>query len=148
MAAESLQPYLSAINKLLLDHALPLVALGPLVTGVRKSLSNCQKDSRPRSQRLTLPAPVALAIHEVTKRLLLVDKWEAENPNVLLLRAAAASIASYLFFNRGECSAYALVNDLDINDTHITLLLRHKKGQHTLNEGRGTHDRCPPHRPQ
>ena len=48
VAAESLQPYLSAINRLLLDHALPPVALGPLVTGARKGLSNCQEDSQPR----------------------------------------------------------------------------------------------------
>ncbi len=34
MAADSLQPYLSTINRLLMDHALPPVALGPLVTGV------------------------------------------------------------------------------------------------------------------
>ncbi len=60
--AESLQPYLSAINKLLLDHALPPFALGPLVTGVRKGLSKCQEDLQPRPQRLTLPDPVAFAI--------------------------------------------------------------------------------------
>jgi hypothetical protein len=41
-----------------------------------------------------------------------------------------------MFFNRGECSACALVNDLVINETHITLLLRHEKGQQTLNEGK------------
>ncbi len=67
VAAESLQPYLSAINKLLMDHALPLVALGPLVTGVRKGLSNCQEDSHPRPQRLPLPAPVALSILELAE---------------------------------------------------------------------------------
>ena len=130
MAVESLLPYLSAINRLLLDNALPPVALGPLVTGVRKGLSNCQEDSQPRPQRLPLPAPVALAILELAERLLRVVTWTTADPNLLLLRAAAASIASYLFFNRGECSACALVDDLVINDTHITLLLRHEKGQH------------------
>ena len=135
VAAESLQPYLSAINRLLMDHALPPVALGPLVTGVRKGLSNCQEDSYPRPQRLPLPAPVALAILELAERLLRCVRWTPRDPNLLLLRAAAASIASYVFFNRGECSACALVDDLVINDTHITLLLRHEKGQQTLNEG-------------
>ena len=53
----------------------------------------------------------------------------------MVLRATAASVASYLFFNRGECSAGALVEDLVIDDIHITLLLRHEKGQKTLNEG-------------
>jgi hypothetical protein len=32
VAADNPQPYLSAINRLLMDHALPLAALGPLVT--------------------------------------------------------------------------------------------------------------------
>ena len=32
MAGGSLKPYLSAINRLLMDHALPPVALGPLKT--------------------------------------------------------------------------------------------------------------------
>jgi hypothetical protein len=50
------------------------------------------------------------------------------------MRAADASIASYLLFNRGECSACALVDDHVIHDTHITLLLRHEKGQQALNE--------------
>ncbi len=67
-----MQPYLSAINKLMLYHDLPHVALGPLVTGVRKGLSNCQEDAQPRPQRLPLPAPVALAILELAERLLLI----------------------------------------------------------------------------
>ncbi len=40
IAADSLQPYLSAINRYLQDHARAPVALGPLVAGVRKGLAN------------------------------------------------------------------------------------------------------------
>ncbi len=54
---------------------------------------------------------------------------------MLLLREHAASIAYYMFFNREECSACALVDDLVVDDTHITLLLRHEKGPQTVNEG-------------
>ena len=128
MAAKSLQPYLSTINMLLLDHALPPVALGPLVTGFCKGLSNCQEDAQPRPQRMPLLAPVALAFIALAERLLLAVHWEVGDPNLLLLRATAASVASYMFFNRGECSACAMVEDLVIDDTHITLLLRHEKG--------------------
>ena len=64
VAADSLQPYLSAINKFLLDHGNPPVALGPMVSGVRKGLANCQKDLDPTPERLSLPASVALAIME------------------------------------------------------------------------------------
>ncbi len=39
VADKSLQPYLSAINKFLKDHALPPVVLGPLVVGVSERVS-------------------------------------------------------------------------------------------------------------
>jgi len=69
VAATSLQPYLSFINKFLQDHALPPVALGPLVPGVDKGLDNCQEDLDPLPQRLPLPAPVALEILELAESL-------------------------------------------------------------------------------
>jgi hypothetical protein len=69
VAAASVKPYLSSINKYLQDHALPPVALGPLVSGVRKGLENCQEDMRRLPQRLPLPAPVALEILELAKGL-------------------------------------------------------------------------------
>ncbi len=47
IAAGSLQPYLSAVNRLLHDHAQPPVALGPLVARFHKGLENCQEDTRP-----------------------------------------------------------------------------------------------------
>jgi hypothetical protein len=57
------------------------------------------------------------------------------DPRLLLLRASVASITSYLFFNRGECSACAFTTDLVVDETHITLLLRHEKGKKDLQEG-------------
>ena len=69
IAAESLQPYLSAINRLLQDHARPPVALGPFVTGVRKGLANCQEDTAPQAKRLPLQAPVMLSILELAEGL-------------------------------------------------------------------------------
>ena len=71
VATKSRQSYLFAISKLMLDHALPPVTLGPLVTCVRKGISNCQEDSQPRPQRMLLVALVALDILTLAKRLLL-----------------------------------------------------------------------------
>ena len=67
VVASRLQSYLSSINKYLQDHALPLVALGPLVSGVRKGLANCQEDMAPLPQRLPMPALVALEILELAE---------------------------------------------------------------------------------
>jgi len=69
MAATSLQPCLSSINKFMQDHALPPVALAPLVSGVRKGLENCQENMDPLPQRLPLPALVALEILELAESL-------------------------------------------------------------------------------
>jgi hypothetical protein len=40
-----------------------------------------------------------------------------------------------MFFNRGECSATALSNDLIVDDSHITLRLRNEKGHKARNKG-------------
>ena len=99
---------MSTINMLLQDHAKPPVALGPLVSGVRKGLANCQLDTTPQVKRLLLPEPVMLIILELSELLLPIVHWDVHDPNLLLLRAAATSMVSYIFFNRGECSACAL----------------------------------------
>ena len=42
IASDSLQPYMSAINRFLEDHGRAPTALGPIVTSVRRGLSHCQ----------------------------------------------------------------------------------------------------------
>jgi hypothetical protein len=135
VAADSLQPYLSAINKFLLDHGKPPVALGAMVTGVRLGLANCQTDLAPTPERLPLPAPVALAILQRAEALLLKNHDTRTSTDIRLLRACLATIASYIFFCRGECGACAMKSDLIVNDTHITLRLRKEKGKNALKEG-------------
>jgi hypothetical protein len=102
MAADSLHPYLSAMNKFLLDHGKPPVALGPVVSGVHKGLVNCQKDLDPTPERLPLPVPVALAILEKAEELLKGVQWDThDQTDNMLLRACISTIASYVFFCRG-----------------------------------------------
>ena len=47
VASDSLQPYLFAINKFLLDHGKLPIALGPMIDGVHKGLAYCQRDMAP-----------------------------------------------------------------------------------------------------
>jgi hypothetical protein len=108
--------------------------LGPLVTGFRKGLANCQQDKAPQAKRLPLPAPMMLSILELTEGLLPSVHWDIRDPKLLLLRTTVASIVSYLFFNRGECSACALSSDLIVDDKYITLLLRKEKGRKNAQE--------------
>lgn len=131
VAADSLQPYLSAINRFLQDHAVAPVALGPVVSSVRKGLAKSQFDLVPSDIRVPLPAPVALAILERGEHLVSRVAWTATDPSadLLLLRACVAVIIAYVFFNRGECGALTLTDDLLVNAEHITLLLRREKGK-------------------
>ena len=127
VAADSMQPYLSAINRFLKDHNVAPTALGPIVTAVRRGLGNAQLDTDPANTRVPLPAPVALAILEQGERLLPRVNWRSRtpSPDLLLLRACVAVITAYVFLNRGECGALVLTGDLYVDSRHITLLLRH-----------------------
>ncbi len=51
-------------------------------------------------------------------------QWDCSDLRLPLLRSF---IASYMFFNRGECSSTSLSNDLILDDAHTTLLLRNEK---------------------
>ena len=81
------------------------MALGPLVSSVRKGLEKRLEDGNTTPKRIPLPAPVALSILEGADHMLPSIQWDPRDPRLQLLRASVAPIASYIFFNRGECSA-------------------------------------------
>ncbi len=78
-----------------------------------------------------MPAPVAYAILELAERLLASIRVHLDH-RVPLLRASVATIAAYVFFNRGKCSACAHTGDLVVSNTRITVLLRKEKGHKGL----------------
>ncbi len=135
MAASSMQPCLSAINKFRQDHTRPPVALGPLVTCVQKGLEKCQWYENPTAERIPLPAPVALSILKGNEHLLPSVQWGPRDYSLHLLRASVASVANYIFFNRGECSAPCPKEDLVVTIEHITLRMREVKGKKALRAG-------------
>ena len=59
-------------------------------------------------------------------------QWDPLDPRLQLLRA---SVASYIFFNRGECIAFCLAKDMVVTNDHITLRLREGKGKKGLRAG-------------
>jgi len=129
-------PYLTSINKYLQGHDLPPVALGIMVSRVRKGLARCQEDMALRPQRLPVPAPVALAILELAERLQLSVQFQWPDPELNLLRTAVATITAYMFFNRRACVACALRGDIVVDISFVTLLLRQENGKKTLGVGR------------
>jgi hypothetical protein len=62
VAASSLQPYFSAVNKYFRDHQRQPIAVGELLADARRGLEMLQHRLVPADTRLSLPAPVALDI--------------------------------------------------------------------------------------
>ena len=116
------------IHMALQDCVLLPVAISPLVTRVRKGLTNCHRDIVPLPQRLPLPISVAYAIMGLDEYIILKADWTPQDPHLTVLRAAIASIVSYVFFNRGECSACALTSHLVVRSTHIHVESTTRKG--------------------
>ena len=54
------------------------------------------------------------------------------DPDLNLLRVAVATITAYMFFNRGECGACALRDDIAVDNNLITLVLEQEKGKKAL----------------
>jgi hypothetical protein len=62
MAASSLQPYFSAVNKYFRDHQLQAIAVNDLLADARRGLEMRQQRLVPADTRMPLPAPAALDI--------------------------------------------------------------------------------------
>ena len=65
IAADSLQPYLSAINTHHLDMGLERPAIGHVVTAARRGMRRAQALLTTRDSRIPLPAPAALEVIDV-----------------------------------------------------------------------------------
>jgi hypothetical protein len=72
---------------------------------------------------------------EGAEHMLPLVHWDPRDSRLHLLRASVASIVSYVFFNRGECSAICLTEDLVVTNDNITLRMREEKGHKSLRAG-------------
>ena len=103
VAADSLQPYLSAINRFLQDHGKAQMALAPLVLDIRAGLKNSHVVLNPLPARIPLPGPVALDILVAAEQLGCQISWSTPTLSELLqLRNALAVLVNYTFFCRGD----------------------------------------------
>jgi len=127
--ASSMQPYLSAINRLYMDHKLQQVALGPLVVDAVAGLAGMQQAIATSSRRAPLPAAVAKAFH---------DKAGGQAADIsaplLLFRNNLSTITSFMYFNRSDTTHSLHEGDLSVDpiensDRQIRLFPRQRKGQ-------------------
>jgi hypothetical protein len=98
VAAGSLQPYFSAVNKFFRDHQREHVAVGELLVDARRGLEILQHRLIPTTARLPLPAPVALAILLAADTLRRTLPWTPTAlPQLQRFRACLAVCVNYIF---------------------------------------------------
>eukprot|EP00873_Tetraselmis_striata_P005540 jgi/Tetstr1/425804/TSEL_016183.t1 len=133
--ASSLQPYLSAVNNFFKDHGREPMALGDLMSRVRKGLAASQVTLNPELMRAPLPARVVLKALTLAKalRLELGPTWGTDPSTVVrveLFRASLVVVVLCLFFCRGGAGVECRTGDLTVDpDGGILLYHRDRKGQ-------------------
>jgi hypothetical protein len=131
IAASSLQPYYSAVNKFFRDHQRQPIAVGDLLADARRGLEMLQRRLVPLDSRLPLPAPVALNILLSANTLRDSLTWTpAAFPLLMRFRACLAVCVNYIFFCRAENGTRCQTRDIavDIPTQQICLFMRKFKG--------------------
>jgi hypothetical protein len=106
VAASSLQPYFSAVNKFFRDHKRQPIAVGELLADARRGLEMLNHRLLPTAACLPLPAQVALDILHAANALHGTFAWTpATLPHMQRFRACLAVCVNYIFFCRAETSA-------------------------------------------
>jgi hypothetical protein len=131
VAASSLQPYFSAVNKFFRDHQRQPIAVGELLADARRGLEMLQHRLLPSAARLPLPAPVAFDILHAADALRGTFAWTpAALPQLQRFRACLAVCVNHIFFCRAEIGARCQTGDLivDMPSQQICLFVRKSKG--------------------
>jgi hypothetical protein len=116
MAASSLQPYYSAVNKFFRDHKRPPIAVGELLADARRGLEMLQRPLVPADTRVPLPVPVALDILLAANTLRDNLAWSPAALSLLQrFRACLVVCDNYTFFCRAETCARCLTGDLIVD---------------------------------
>ena len=126
--AKSLQPYLSAINRVHRDLEMAEPALGHVVQQVRRAVALRQAGQGRASQRVYLPPPV---VERVLLWALARDpaRLRAEPRQRQLFRAAVAVVLSFCIFCRGHTGSALRVGDVRRSAAGVTVTLDNEKGK-------------------
>jgi hypothetical protein len=131
VAAGSLWPYFSAVNKFFRDHQRQPIAVGELLADARRGFEMLQHRLIPATTRLQLPAPVALDILLAADTLRRTLPWtHAALPQLQRFRACLVICVNYTFFCRAETGARCQTGDLIVDrpSQQICFFVRKSKG--------------------
>jgi hypothetical protein len=124
IAAGSMQPYLSAINRYLQDHQRQPVAMGPMVVDAQAGLAGLQVPLVEPTRRAALPAVVAKQIHDLAFSL---SQKALTTPEALrAFRDTLATVVSFQWFNRSDTTHSLGVGGLTVDPVgHADRQIRH-----------------------
>jgi hypothetical protein len=131
VAANSLQPYFSAINKLFRDHLKEPLAMGPLLTDARHGLAMQQQPITDPDICIPIPAPIVQHMLLFAHRHHRAITWRPDNlVQIKTFRAILAVGTNYCYFCRAETSVRCHMNDIAVDMTggNILLFIRKAKG--------------------
>ena len=132
--AKSLQPYLSAINAVHRQLALPAPAKGPLIQQARKGLQQVQtrnpQYTEPEDERICLPPSVVyqLLLHGLAA-VALLRLQPGDTTALLQLRDCTALVTTFLFFGRSDTGAGVEASDLQLQAPYLVFKERRFKGR-------------------
>jgi len=132
IAASSMQPYLSAINRLLQDHQRQPVAMGPMVVDALAGLAGMHAPLVVPDRRAPLPAAVAKQIHDLA---LSLSKQPLDSRAAMAaFRDSLATVVSFQWFNRSDTTHSLREDGLTVDpagtaDRHIRHFSQSMKGK-------------------
>ena len=125
----SLQPYLSAINRLHIDLGFDPPACGDTVSKFRHGMGYMEAEDHSEPGRVPIPADVVLLILEKAKALSSKKGWHLSKPTLLLFRSCMFTVLTYCWFCRADTGFSALHEDIVLSSLGITLVNRKAKGR-------------------
>jgi hypothetical protein len=131
IAANSLQPYFSAINKFFRDQLKEPVALGPLLTDARRGLAMQQPPITDPDIRVPISAPIVQHMLLFAHRHYRALTWQPDNlVQIKTFRAILAVCTNYCYFRRAETGVRCHMDDIAVDRTggNILLFIRKAKG--------------------
>ena len=125
---QSIQPYLSAINRVHKDvlGQVEGPASGPLIANLRAGWEQDRADRGPQQdQRVPLPADVALRALGATHGALV----HSGGPDIATIRALVYVAFGFQLMARSDTDAHLLVSDVTIASDYVSVRLRQEKGR-------------------
>jgi hypothetical protein len=131
VAANSLQPYFSAINKFFRDYLKEPVALGPLLTDARRGLAMQQQPIADPDIRVPIPASIVQQLLILAHRHYRALTWQPDNLlEIKTFRAILAVCTNYCYFCRVETGVRCHTDEISAVDRtggNILLFIRKAK---------------------